>query len=97
MSARFRRLAAHDLTPVGLFVTCAVFAAAAVPACRHGVVALLAVALGGVVTTLGALVAWILHADRLAAAREMLADPMHVSNWWPDFERQFWRYVADAV
>jgi hypothetical protein len=83
--------------PVGLFATCAVFATAAVPACRSGSVALLTVALVGIVTTLAGLVVWVLHADRLAAARERLADPMHVANWWPDFERQFWRYVEDVV
>ena len=96
MSARVRQLAASDLTPVGLFVSCAVFAAAAVPACRSGSAALLAIALAGLVTTLAALVVWVLHADRVASARERLADPVHLSNWWPDFERQFWLYVADA-
>jgi len=51
------------------------------------------VALAGLVTTLGCLVGWILYADRLAIARERLADPVHLSNWWPDFERQFWLYI----
>jgi|1186.fasta_scaffold103061_1 hypothetical protein len=92
MSARFRQLATSDLTPVGLFMTCAAFAGAAVPTARSGS-ALLAVALAGLVTTLGCLVGWILYADRLAIARERLADPVHLSNWWPDFERQFWLYI----
>ena len=97
MSARLRHLAASDFTPVALFATCAAFAAAAVPACRMDSVALLVVVLVGLVSTLAALVSWVLHADRLAHARERLADPFHHSNWWPDFERQFWRYVDETI
>jgi hypothetical protein len=97
MAARFRQLASSELIPVGLFITCAAFAAASVPACRNESRVLLAIALCGLVATLGCLVGWVLRADRLAAARERLADPFHLANWWPDFERQFWRYVEDAV
>jgi hypothetical protein len=83
--------------PACLFVTCALFAAGAVPAARNGSALLGAMALVGVFMALGGLVAWVLHADRTAALRERLADPIHVSNWWPDFERQFWRYLDDRL
>jgi hypothetical protein len=95
MRARFRQAASSALAPVASFVMCAGSAAAAIPAARSASIVLLTAALVGIVAGVACLVAWVLHADRRAAAREALADPMHLKNWWPDFERQFWSYLED--
>ena len=97
VQARVRQAVHSDLMPVALFAACVIFAAASVPAARSGSAVLAVAAIGGVVTAVVCLAGWVMHADKLAIAREARADPVHLSNWWSDFERQFWRHIEGPV